>query len=178
MTDRHVRDEEIQTFLDGTAADAEVIEGHLETCPQCRDAVETYRRLYAGLAAAEPAVLSADFADRVMARLPEPAAAGFRAQIKRALAGEGIFAVAAFAALAAAAIIFIKPSLWTDLFHGMFKSSGPTNQQMAKTAEGVLASLKISPELLMAVVLTIIAVGLIDWIITRRRTHHTAVHLA
>lgn len=177
MTDQHLRDEQVQAFLDGTAVDSPGIEVHLAGCPRCRAAVEEYRRLYTGLtAASEPAALSVDFADRVMARLPEPA--GFRAQLKRALAGEGIFAFAAFAALAAAAIFFIKPSLWTDLFQGLFKSSGSTNQQVAKTAEGVLESLKISPELFTAVILTIIAVGLIDLIITRRRTHHTAVHMA
>lgn len=177
MTDQHLRDEHVQAFLDGTAVDSPAIEAHLAGCPRCRAAVEEYHRLFTGLAAAsEPAALSVDFADRVMARLPEPA--GFRAQLKRALAAESIFAFAAFAAPAAAAIFFIKPSLWHDLFQGLFESSGSTNQQMAKTAEGVLESLKISPELFTAVILAIIAIGLIDWVVTRRRPHHTAVHMA
>lgn len=179
MTDQHVCDDEIQGFLDGTVVETEAIERHLAACPRCRAAVEEYRRLYAGLAdAAEPAPLSADFADRVMVRLPGSAPGGFSRRVKQAPVGEGLFPVAAFAALLAAAIVFIKPTLWTDLFRGMSESSGATNQQMTKTAEGILTSLKISPELLAAVALTIVAVGLIDWIITRRRAHHTAVHLA
>lgn len=178
MTDQHLRDEQIQAFLDGTSVEAMAVAAHIEACPRCRIAVEEYRHLFSGLTTMAEPKLAVDFADRVMGRLPDHPPKGILAHFKRALAGEGMPVFAAFGAIAAAAIIFIKPSLWTGLFQGLFSSSVPANQHALKTAEGMLGTLKISPDLLTAVALTIAAIGLIDWVITRRRrAHHPMIHL-
>ena len=48
---KHLRDEEVQAYLDGdAAADTAAVAAHLRRCPACRGVCEEYRTLYAALA--------------------------------------------------------------------------------------------------------------------------------
>ncbi len=178
MTDQHISDEHIQALLDGTAVEPVALEAHLNACPRCRAAVEEYRHLFSALGAVPGPVLAPEFADRVMARLPELPPRGVFARLRRTSVREGVLVFAACGAIAAASFVFIKPSLWAGLFQGWFSSSAPANRQALTDAKGFLASLHIDPQLLAAVALTIVAIGLIDWIITRRRrSHEPIIHM-
>jgi hypothetical protein len=65
----HLYDDEIQLILDG---DAQVRTTHAEKCAACSQKIEDYRILYQELHNLEPEQIPADFADRVMIRLPAP----------------------------------------------------------------------------------------------------------
>jgi hypothetical protein len=119
--------------------------------------------------------LAPDFADRVMARLPELPPRSAAARFKHTSVRDGVLVFAAFAAIVGAALVFVKPSLWAGLFQSWFSSSAPANQQALTDVKGALAALHINPQLLAAVALTIAAVGIIDWVITRRRRGHAPV---
>jgi anti-sigma factor RsiW len=175
MTDQHISDEQIQAFLDGTTVESTVLEAHLDACPRCRAAVEEYRHLFSALGAVPEPVLAPDFADRIMARLPELPPQGVFARFRQTSVRDGVLIFAAFAAIVAGTFIFVKPSLWAGLFRGWFISSAPAKQQALTDAKGLLASLHINPQQLAAVVLTIAAIGMIDWIITRRRRSHAPI---
>lgn len=178
MTDQHISDEQIQALLDGTAVEPAALEAHLNVCPRCRAAVEEYRHLFSALGAVPGPVLAPEFADRVMARLPELPPQGVFARLKQTSVRDGVLVFAVFGAIVAATFIFVKPSLWAGLFQGWFSSSAPVKQQALTDAKGLLASLHINPQLLAAVVLTIAAIGVIDWIITRRRrAHEPIIHM-
>ncbi|MDD4052942.1 MAG: zf-HC2 domain-containing protein [candidate division Zixibacteria bacterium] len=178
MTDQHISDEQMQALLDGTAVEPAFLQAHLDACPRCRVAVEEYRHLFSALGTVPGPILAPEFADRVMARLPERPVLGVFARLRRTTVRDGMLVFAAFAAIAAATVVFIKPSLWVGLFQRWFSSSAPAKQHALTDAKGLLASLNINPQLLAAVVLTIVAISVIDWIITRRRrAHHPMVHL-
>ena len=178
MTNQHLSDEQIQAFLDGTAVEPAAFEAHLDACPRCRAAVEEYRHLFSALGAVPEPVLAPEFADSVMARLPELPPRGVFARLRQTSVREGVLVFAAFGAIVAGTLIFIKPSLWAGLFQGWFSSSAPANRQALTDAKGLLATLHIDPQLLAAVALTIVAIGVIDWIITRRRrSHEPIIHM-
>ena len=69
MNSRHLNDDLIQAFLDNETALPSEAGRHLHECSQCREAVETYRELYASLGTIQSPELSPAFADRVMVRV-------------------------------------------------------------------------------------------------------------
>lgn len=74
MAVEHPTDDQIQQYLDDQAGPAATpIAAHLESCPRCREAVGSYRRLYHELADETEFVLPADFAAKVIAQIqPQP----------------------------------------------------------------------------------------------------------
>lgn len=72
MSLRHLTDEEIQEYLDGSLPPENVLlsQTHLEICPFCRESLRQYQRLYVDLAGDEDFELSRDFAKSVTSKLP------------------------------------------------------------------------------------------------------------
>jgi predicted anti-sigma-YlaC factor YlaD len=67
---RHLTDEEIQAYLDGPRGKADAdLRQHLETCRQCREALQDYGALYRRLADDAAFVLPPDLADSVLTRM-------------------------------------------------------------------------------------------------------------
>ena len=67
---RHLTDEEIQAYLDGSSREAETdLRHHLETCQHCRRALADYRALYRGLADDAAFLSPQDLAESVLTRM-------------------------------------------------------------------------------------------------------------
>ena len=69
---RHLTDDEIQDYLDGSLSqqNALLVQRHLEACPICREALKQYQGLYVGLGVDKGFDLSKGFAKSVIKRLP------------------------------------------------------------------------------------------------------------
>lgn len=69
---RHLSDQQIQDYLDrDPALDRPEVERHLSACATCRGSMAAYRQLYKGLGDETGFMLSANFADAVVARLED-----------------------------------------------------------------------------------------------------------
>lgn len=68
---KHLSEEQMQAFLDNSADEQQRYAAHLETCPECRTALASYRTLYGALAQEPSEGLAPAFASRVLQRLPE-----------------------------------------------------------------------------------------------------------
>lgn len=67
---RHLNDQQIQDYLDREPGlNRAEIERHLSDCPACRNQLAAYKRLYKGLGDETGFMLSANFADAVIARV-------------------------------------------------------------------------------------------------------------
>jgi hypothetical protein len=80
MSLKHLTDEEIQEYLDGSLSPENelLFETHLKICPHCQESLKQYQSLYAGLANDEGFDLPKSFAKSVISRLPEEAKVKFR----------------------------------------------------------------------------------------------------
>lgn len=77
---KHLTDEELQDYLDGNTPEMKAaIEEHLEICASCRENMQIYEGLYTRLRDESGISLSPDFAETVIAKIPEipPARARF-----------------------------------------------------------------------------------------------------
>ncbi len=71
---KHLSDEEIQDYLDGSLSSANrEIKEHLETCQLCKAVLEEYRKVYAELRVDKGFELSQGFANSVISKLPQKA---------------------------------------------------------------------------------------------------------
>lgn len=70
MALRHLTDEEIQQYLDGSLTKGQTrLHNHFETCKFCQKKLQQYKSLYMGLSKEVNFVLSANFTETVVARL-------------------------------------------------------------------------------------------------------------
>ncbi|HEX7503090.1 MAG TPA: hypothetical protein VF451_06690 [Acidobacteriota bacterium] len=71
MDNGHLTDEQFQEILDARVLlSGPILPLHLGTCAHCRKRLESFRRLYAGLAGDPGFVLSPSFADAVLGKIP------------------------------------------------------------------------------------------------------------
>jgi len=71
MKNGHLSDDQIQELLDArTGRSATILPIHLGVCANCRERLENFRQLYAGLAADPGFMLPETFADSVLNKLP------------------------------------------------------------------------------------------------------------
>lgn len=95
---RHLTDDEIQAYLDGTGPDlSETMESHISSCKRCRRSIETYRMLYIGLADAGSFEPVRDPAPAVLCMLGIETSRGRSRPIEVILAAVGIVAAVAVA---------------------------------------------------------------------------------
>ncbi|MBN2105243.1 hypothetical protein JW835_14495 [bacterium] len=108
---KHLTDHEIQAWIDGDPGmNRFLIEAHLHQCRECRDCLKSYQTLYTVMETAEkPLNIPVDFADRIMAQLPEKSFKRRHASLWKII---GLFAAATFATG-----IMIMTSPWTQYFN-------------------------------------------------------------
>lgn len=68
----HPGEIEIQQFLFGPEGISGETAAHIQSCPQCREAVENYRQLSSGLKEMPASGFEFNITELVLARLPEP----------------------------------------------------------------------------------------------------------
>lgn len=103
MDNEHLTDDQIQEILDARVLHSgPILPLHLGTCGRCRERLESFRRLYAGLDGDPGFVLPAAFADDVLAKITAtPPLLWQRPVVKMALAAS------AGAAMVAGLLIFV-----------------------------------------------------------------------
>ncbi len=176
MNDRHLTDEQIQTLLDGAAAETVLLGEHVRACPQCNGRYEEYRRLYSVLAEMPEPALAPDFAAQVLMRLPAAAPASEKSQ--RWAVRDGVVVFAALGALITTAIFFVQPEFMSGLLGNWFSSLRQTDSQISSALSGHLSAVKINPALIAGVLLAMLAIAALDHIITRRRHRdNPAIHM-
>src|SRR3712207_2115565 len=94
----HLSPDDVELWLSGTL-DAERTR-HLDLCPECFDRAQAEREIVEQLAALPPMAPTADFADRVMARVTIADPFALRSLRQRIFASRRSLAVAATLALA------------------------------------------------------------------------------
>lgn len=103
MNNGHLTDEQIQEILDARMLDSgPILPMHLGTCVRCQKRLESFRQLYAGLAADPGFALPPAFADSVLERIPAS-----RPLFWERPAVKSFLTISACAAALAALLIFV-----------------------------------------------------------------------
>ncbi len=172
MTDRHLTEEQLQDYLDGALAESDPVIRHLDDCPRCRQALQSYRRLYDALELEPARELSPDFADKVVARLPESYEM-FEAETiagRFRLRDSLVFFIAA-AAVLAAAVYFLNPMSLLASIAGVTDKAVLSDNRFLASLFGRLDALEVGFPFVVFAVLTIFGVGTIDRVLRRRSRH-------
>ena len=165
----HLTDNQIQDILDGNLAPSDPLMAHLDECPRCRQALENYKLLCISLGDDLAPGLSPDFANKVMAQLPPQTAPADPEGPPRFVIPDRMVVFATLAALLATAIYFLKPSVLAKLVGSWKPEINPADSQLMSRFGDFMSTLNISPGFLAMVVLTIVAIGLLDQIISHHR---------
>ena len=96
MIARHLSENELQQYVSEPLLCDELIAGHIESCRDCKEKVETYRILFSGIKQQEKPAFGFNLADLVMSQI-EPAKPRFSWEI---------FAVYLFVCIGIVAILF------------------------------------------------------------------------
>jgi hypothetical protein len=193
MIDNHLTDDQLQDFLDGNLSESDPQGRHLEICPHCQRALAHYKSLYSALATESEVSLSADFTQNILRRIAaesQTSAIESKASVpaldqKRSsvpVAGdiassrfkirEGILLFAAIGVLTAITFWFTDPSiLFRPLLDWMGVAKSADSQWLAQIRAFLKAS-QISPLLIVVSALTIIAIGGIDFVVSRLKNRH------
>jgi len=103
MNNGHLNNEQLQEILDARMLHSgPILPLHLGTCTRCQERLESFRQLYAGLAADPGFALPASFADSVLAKIPASQPLFWQRP-----AAKIILAASACAAMLAGLLIFV-----------------------------------------------------------------------
>lgn len=175
MNEIHITDEQLQAYLDGTLAKTDAMEAHLASCPHCRQALEVYRQLYTAIEEEAAPELSPDFADRVMARLPESEIAADAEEFVRGFRlRDSLVFIVAFIAVISAAMYFLNP---VTLFRSVEDVSAPSladNTYLSAFLKD-LSGLHLDGSIVLFTVLTFLGIALIDRVLVHRRRHRKPI---
>jgi anti-sigma factor RsiW len=165
MIDRHLTDDELQSYLDGDPlSDREWVENHLRVCDRCREELARYEQLYMELAKDVGHELSPDFADSVISRVPERPAPHPRWQPAHILA----LILGAIAGLSAL-VYFVGLKEATEFIVGVGARSGEAAALFYDAALGLLFTLNVDAHLFLYAVLILVFVVTLDHILPHWR---------
>lgn len=161
MIDRHLTDDELQSYLDGDPlSDREWVEDHLRVCDRCREELARYEQLYMELAEDEGYELSPDFEDSVISGLPERPVPRPRWQPAHILA----LILGAIASLSAL-VYFIGLKEAGELIVGIGARFGEAAALFYDAALGLLLTLNVDAHLFLYAVLILVFVVTMDHIL-------------
>ena len=132
---RHLTDEEIQAYLDGLTEnlDASLI-SHLDTCRECRKAIDQYRLLYTCLSDDSSFGVTTGLTPSVMKRL------GLKRSQRRSLPVEIVLAAAGVMASACVALTWFDPGSVARTIAAAFRSfAGPIAALIEATGDYLIA---------------------------------------
>lgn len=177
MNDQHLTDDQLQGFLDGDMAEIETIRAHLKSCPHCREALADYKALYSNLETDPDFSLPADFAESVLAGIPESKVETDTESDKRYAIRDSVFVFAAFAAVIAGVIYLFEPGKILKWFTGAANMSGLTDIKLFATIQDYLSAINVAPMTVIFTILTIAAIAVIDHIIVHRKRQQETVSI-
>jgi len=172
----HLQDHQLQDYLDGNIAGTDPVAVHLETCARCQKALAAYRSLYSALENDPGIVLSPDFADNVLNRLPEKKAVEIPHEaVSRFHIKDSMVMFIAAAAVIAAAIYFISPDLLLKPFSSIPAPPSVSDSKIAQDVDGFLSRFNISYVMIVFIAMTFAGIGIVDRIIKHRREHQKPI---
>lgn len=162
MSLKHLSDNELQEYLDGNISNnVAFIQQHLESCPQCREALAQYQTLYLRLKDESEFQLSGKFKSSVIARLQRKEARPTTSLVAKILTAAGLI----FAIVISFFIFDMKPFLkpiyepFTDFF---------SRSSITSIFSGISSSLNGNYTLILSSILVFMIIALIDRIAIRR----------
>lgn len=166
MATTHLTDEQIQDYLDGNLSHNEesIFKGHIQSCHKCQSELAQYQNLYIGLNEDVAFNLSPGFTSAVMKAVQAEAKKAFLARLWNVLlpiigiaVGIGVMVY----------YVDLKP------FIKIFRDSLNPNRYFDNTAltslTDVLSKLNVNLSLIVFAGLSLLAVILIDQLLSRRR---------
>lgn len=161
MIDRHLTDDELQSYLDGDPlSDREWVENHLRVCDRCREELARYEQLYTELAKDEGHELSPDFSESVVSRVGERPAPHPRWQPAHILA----LILGAIAGLSAL-VCFVGLKEAGELIVGIGARFGEAASLFHDAALGLLLTLNVDAHLFLYAVLILVFIVTMDSIL-------------
>ena len=165
MSDRHLTDDEIQSYLDNDSLiDLRGIEQHLKTCEKCRIELAGYQQLYSGLNEDAGFNLSHDFVQTVISKTIKPEldeSRGFYKDLVLGLIGvlSGLGILLYFTGFKPlpgfiAGIQQKQISLIKSIFNDFFV---------------LISDLKLDAHLLLYITMVLVVIAALDYIISRKK---------
>lgn len=156
----HPEENKIQEYLDsGNILHKDVIEGHLDICPDCRKIVEEYKELYFGLEKEEIPDLSSSFAEKVMGNIEV-------AQVQQESGSPWVtvLVAACFTISVGALYYFTKFKFFYSLLE-IFNRQGGKLTGLADKVAGQYSIFGLSFETVSLVGIGILSIALVDYFI-------------
>ncbi|MEZ5360739.1 MAG: zf-HC2 domain-containing protein [Candidatus Zixiibacteriota bacterium] len=164
----HLTDEQLQAFLDGTAADAAAVQEHLDSCPNCRLALDEYKALFSRLDSEPEFPLSASFADLVMEKLPD---IEFVPVNESPLVSDKIIMFATVAVMIAVGLYFLDVASLIKPLFGWVEAKDAQAVQTYNSLRQQASGMGNLPMMIFMTVLTIACIAGVDKLIKARRQH-------
>lgn len=158
MKQDHLTDEQIQGFLDRSIILDDDTAFHLNTCPECQQALADYEAVIAGLSEEPEIQLSPDFADAIIGKIPELNQIESTEKSKIFIFQERVIAAAAAVLVIAAAIYFIN---FESIFSGWFNSFAASESSYSSSLTWFENKISEFGKLPLMVLFTVLTIGLI-----------------
>ncbi len=166
---KHLSDDQLQDYLDGNLKEEAVI-NHLDSCPLCRQKLKEYEQLYTALEIDEGFTLSPEFTSKVIARVvAEPVSA------RQTISSESILIIAGIIGSVAAVYFIAGAQKLLLMFNHV---SALSKEMLTRTYEPIteiLTRMDINPMLVCGAVLTLAAIGVLDYFHQRGKAKPTSL---
>ena len=166
----HLTEQQLQHYCEGALAEDREVIGHLHSCAVCREAVRQYQMLYGALKTPPEFVLSDNFADTVMKRLPDEAIIPVTLD-RRSARRDLLAVVSAVVAMVIATIIFVGPTGIASFFTRSIGVPALDLSSLVTPLSRQLEKADINPIFLLFALVTLGGVLLVDRIIALYRRH-------
>lgn len=165
MAIRHLTDEEIQEYLDGSLSpENESVQRHLKTCGLCQETLQGYKSLYLGLEDDRGFRLSRSFAKSVISKVPKEVVAKPRFRYAEALVVLLGIVLAGFTGLY---LVDIRPLAQKIAYPAL-----PLLDLILTLGGSIpafLSDLNLNSSLLVLAGLTLLIIGALDYVISYTR---------
>jgi hypothetical protein len=164
MTNGHLNDGQIQEILDNvTFQPGQSLAPHLETCASCRERLEQYQQLYAGLAVDPGFALPPTFADSIIKKLPVSRPVFWeRPAVRISLA------VSAFALVLAGLLVFVDMKPLTGDVIRIFNTMAAAFRPLSTQFQQLFAKLNNNSRLFMLGGLGLLSAAFFDHILKQQ----------
>lgn len=175
MSHGHLTDNQLQDYLDGNIRESDALTAHVQSCPQCRRALETYAHIYMAIEKNPIPELSPGFVDDVMARLPEKTPVAETALAGRFRVRDSVVTFAVMIVAVAVAVYYLDLPVLIKPFLGLADHSlNPESRALGLIADYV-RKFNISYLAVIFSVLTFAGIGAIDHVLARRKRHQQPI---
>ncbi len=170
MSQKHLKDDLIQEFLDGTLKDQSKFESHISSCSKCRADLNSYQEIYGGLGIDKTPDLSIDFENRLMdkiATLPIPQIAQQKEE-----RGRVFDFVMGFAAAVASIILLVYYNglqAFVNTYKVFNKMESNASQAIKSQGDILYDKFGISFETALFIAFVLIFFGLLDRFLLRKK---------